>query len=157
MIHISSPIVLFLMGRSRTFLEIRIIFIWGGKKEGVRGVKKTKMRVIFAIPLIKQDANFISQTVGSDKLLITTIAIGIPKNLYAGNLEWFWAVLPGQKQLCVFLRYKYGFQIGNAIETINSIFTRKKQEMLWKKYSVLVLSQQREALSLSFPTSYACD
>ena len=35
-------------------------------------------------------------------------------------------VFPGQKQLCVFLRKKYGFQIGNSMEKINSVLTRKK-------------------------------
>ena len=41
-------------------------------------------------------------------------------------LKWLWAVLPGQKQLCVFLSNKYGYQIGNAMDKINSILTRKK-------------------------------
>ena len=42
--------------------------------------------------------------VSDDKLLTTTIAISIPKNLYAWTCKWFWAVLPGQKQLslCIF-------------------------------------------------------
>ena len=30
-------------------------------------------------------------------------------------LEWFWAVLPSQKQIWVFFRNKYGFQKGNAM------------------------------------------
>ena len=34
----------------------------------------------------------------------------MPKNLYAGIFKWFWAVLPGEKQLCIFLKNKYGFQ-----------------------------------------------
>ena len=44
------------------------------------------------------------------------------KNLYTGTFKWFLAVLSGQKQLCVFLRNKYGFQIGNA---------KKKQTLFW--------------------------
>ena len=41
--------------------------------------------------------------------------------------HWFWAVLPGQKHpsLCIFMN-KYGLQIGNAMEKINSVLTRKK-------------------------------
>ena len=35
------------------------------------------------------------------------------------TFKWFWAVLPGQKQLCVFLRNRYGFQIWNVMEKIN--------------------------------------
>ena len=53
----------------------------------------------------------------------------MPINLQARTFKSFWEVLPGQKQLCVFLRNKYGFQIGNTREKINSILTRKK---CWK-------------------------
>ena len=54
------------------------------------------------IPITKQDTNFISQTFGQ-KFLTTTIAIGMPKNLYARIFKWFWAVLPGQKQLSLYI------------------------------------------------------
>ena len=53
------------------------------------------------IPIIKQDTNFISQTFWSDKLLTTTITIGMPKNLCTRIFKWLRAVHPGQKQLCV--------------------------------------------------------
>ena len=45
------------------------------------------------------------------KLLTTTSEIGMPKHLHAGTFKWFWTVLSGQKQLCVFLRNKYGLQM----------------------------------------------
>ena len=54
--------------------------------------------------------------VSDDKLLTTSIAISMPKRLQVGIFKWFWAVLPGQKQLCAFFRNKYGFQIGSAME-----------------------------------------
>ena len=50
--------------------------------------------------------------------LTTTIAIGMPKNLHSETFKLFQAVLPGQKQLCVFFRNKYGYQIGNATKEI---------------------------------------
>ena len=66
----------------------------------------------------------------------------MPKNLNVGIFKWFQAVLPGQNSfVCVFLRNKYGFQTGNATEKI--IF-------------VLILSQQREALSPSFSLDTLC-
>ena len=53
----------------------------------------------------------------SDKLLTTTTVISMPKKLYARTFKWFQVVLPGQKSfVCVFLRNKYGSQIGNAME-----------------------------------------
>ena len=52
------------------------------------------------------------------------IVIGMPKNLPPGTFKWFQAVLPSQNQLClcVYLRNKYGYQIGSAMV---------KYEMLW--------------------------
>ena len=45
------------------------------------------MRVFFCkIPINKQDTNVISTNCSSDKLLTTTIVIGMPKNLNAGTL-----------------------------------------------------------------------
>ena len=41
------------------------------------------------ISIIKQELNFISQTFGQDKLLITTNAISMPKNLCAGTSSDF--------------------------------------------------------------------
>ena len=63
--HISSPIVLFSYGKVKEFLDIRINLIWGGQKEGVRGVwgEAQNEGYFCKIPFIKQDTNFISQTV----------------------------------------------------------------------------------------------
>ena len=57
MFHISSLIVLFVIGRSRTFWGIRIKFHLGRAKGRVKGgmVEKPKMRVIFAkFPLLSK-------------------------------------------------------------------------------------------------------
>ena len=36
----------------------------------------------------------------------------MPQTLHAGIFKWFWAVLPGQKQLCLYiLKNKYDIQI----------------------------------------------
>ena len=47
----------------------------------------------------------------------------MPKNLNAGTFKWFEVVLPDQKQLCVFLRNKYGFQIGNTMQKYEMLGT----------------------------------
>ena len=59
----------------------------------------------------------------SDKLLTTTIVISTSKKLNVQTYKWFWAVFPGQKQLCVFLWNKYGHQIGNAMEIYEMLGT----------------------------------
>ena len=86
MFHISSPIVLFSYGKVKDiFGRIRIKFHWGGQKERIRGGmgEKPKMSIIFAkFPLLSK-----IQTLSHKhlvKLLTITIAIGMPKNLYAG-------------------------------------------------------------------------
>ena len=64
------------------FGEININFIWGEQKEGERGDIKGEAQnegYFCKIPIIKQDTNFISQTVGRDKLLITTTTISMPQ------------------------------------------------------------------------------
>ena len=104
------------------FWGIRIKFHLGrkqGKGKREYGRRSPKLAVLFfffffcKIPIIKQVINFISQTV----------AIVMPKNLWAKTFKWFWAVLPGQKQLCVFLRNKYAFQIESySMEKIKSIW-----------------------------------
>ena len=70
------------------------------------------MRVIFAkFPLLSK-IQTLSHKLLSDKLLTTTIAIGMPKNLYAGfssDFEQFFLVK--NNFLCIFLKNKYGFQI----------------------------------------------
>ena len=108
----------FLWEGQACFFEQRPNFIWEGQKEGVRGSmgEKPKMRVTFAkIPLLSKIQIYLTNCC-SGNLLITTIAIGMPKNFNAGIFKWFWEVLPG-----VFLRNKYGFQIWNAMEK-NKLF-----------------------------------
>ena len=107
----------YLMGRSRIFLEVRIKFplrrTKGRGKRGYGGETQNEAYV-WKIPIIKQDTNYFTNQLF--RLLITTIAIGMTKILHAGIFKWFWAVPPGHKQLCVFLRNKYCYQIGNAIK-----------------------------------------
>ena len=45
------------------------------------------MRYFLQIPINKQDTNFISTNSSSDKFLITTIVIGMPKNLHVGTFS----------------------------------------------------------------------
>ena len=120
----------FLMGRSKVcFLGKDQISSWDVKRKGKEGgMGRSQNEGYFCkIPIIKQDTNFIYLTnFWLDKHLTTTIAIGMPKNLYTVIFKWFWSLLPGQKQLCVFLKNKFGFQIGNAMEKNKTILTRKK-------------------------------
>ena len=102
----------------------------GKRENGGRSPKWGGVFFFCKIPFIKQYTNFISHC-SSDKLLTTTIAIDMPENLCAKTLKWFWAVLPGQKQFCVFLRNKHGFQIGNAIEKMNYFDQDKMLKMAW--------------------------
>ena len=87
------------------FWWIRIKFHWGAKGRGNReyGGRSSKKGYFCNIPIFKQDTNFIS------KLLLRQTcnhhhwdqhAQKIP---HAGTFKWFSAVLPGQKQLCVFV------------------------------------------------------
>ena len=117
--HISPLIVLFSYGKVKDIWELMINFHLGkAKGRSKRGVwsERPKMRVIFAkFPLLRE-----IQTL-SHKLLVRQTSNhhhcdwSCPKNWYAVTFKWFWAVLPGQK-ICVFLRNKYDFQIGNAME-----------------------------------------
>ena len=105
----------FLIGRSWTF--------WGDKDQMSPGRAKgrgkwgygerIKIRCVFLQNSHYWDTN-------------TTIVISTPKNLHAETFKWFWTVLPGEKQLCVFLRNKYGYLIGNAMEKIGNV---KKQAL----------------------------
>ena len=58
--------VLFLMGRSRTFLDKDQISYGEGKRKGVRGYggEAQNEGYFCKIPIIQQDINFISKTVG---------------------------------------------------------------------------------------------
>ena len=93
------------MGRSRIFWGDKDQFHLGGQKKGVRGCmgEKPKMRVICAKILLLSKIQIYLTNCCSGNLLITTIAIGMPKNFNAGIFKWFWAVLPGKKTtLCIF-------------------------------------------------------
>ena len=60
--------------------------------------------------------------------------MGMPKNLNARIFKWFWAVLSGQKQLCIFLKNKYGFQIAcfkNIVESAH-MPEPKNKDILFK-------------------------
>ena len=72
-----------------------------GQKEGVRGGmgEKPKMRDIFANSHYSARLKLYLTNWSSDKLLLTTTAIGMPKNLYAETFKLFGVVLPSHKQL----------------------------------------------------------
>ena len=106
MFYISSPTVLFSYGKVRDIFWIRIKFHLGRTKgRGKRGYGEEAQNevLICKIPIIKKDTNFISQTFVQTNFPLPTIVIGMPNNLYSKTFKWFWAVLPGQKQLCIFL------------------------------------------------------
>ena len=114
MFHISIPIVLFLMGRSKTFLGIRIKFHLGKIKEGVRGSmgRSPKWGVFFAKFQLLSKIQTLSQKLFIRQTSNHHHCNQHAQNLHAGTFRWFWAVLPGHKQLCLcILRNKYGFQI----------------------------------------------
>ena len=75
--------VLSLMGRSRTFWDKDKISSREGKKEGVRGGfgEKPKMRVILQNSHYSARYKLYLTNCWSDKLLITTTVISMPKNL----------------------------------------------------------------------------
>ena len=79
----------FFMGRLRTFLDKDQISSGRVKGRGkkVYGGEAQNEGYFCKISIIQQDISFISQTTNTwpDKLLITTIAIAMPKNLYAGT------------------------------------------------------------------------
>ena len=87
--HISSLIVPFLMGKSRTFFGDRIKFHLGrtkgrGKRRGMRA--EALKEVFFAkFPLLSKIQTSSHKLLV--KLLITTIAIGMPINLHAETFK----------------------------------------------------------------------
>ena len=108
MFHISSLIVLFSYGKVKDiFLEIRIKFhprrTKGRDRGGMGGEAQNNVCVVFL-----SNAHYYTRynlyltNFWSHKLPTTTIATGMPKNQYLKIFKWFQAVLPGQKQLCVF-------------------------------------------------------
>ena len=153
MFLISSLVVLFLMGRSRTFLDKDQSSSGGGQKEWVRGgiEEKPKMRVIFAkFPLLSKVQNL------SHKLLVRHISNHQQCNWYAQNpkCENFQVILSSSSwsktTLCI-LSNKYGFKIGNAVEKNKLYFDQEEIGNAMEKInSVLIFSQQREALFIFF-------
>ena len=65
----------------------------------------------------------------------------MPKKPNAGIFKWFLAVLPDQKQLCIFLKKKYDFQIACFKKTVESAhmpeFKKSKDVLLKTKDSLL--------------------
>ena len=129
MFHISSPIGLFSYVKVKDAfcsVWIRIKFHLGKTKgRGKRGYGgEPKIRWGFLQNShYKVRYKLYLTNCWSDKLLTTTIVISTSKQLDVQTFKWFWAVLPGQKQLCVFLRNKYGHQIGNAMEIYEMLGT----------------------------------
>ena len=76
-------------GQGNFLFGIRIKFHWVGQKEGVTESmgEKPKMRVISAKFLLFRKIQTLSHNCWSDKLLITTNAIGMPKNLCSGTFK----------------------------------------------------------------------
>ena len=122
MSHISLPIVLFSYGKVKNIFWIRIKFHLGkAKVRGKMGVwAETQNEVGFfaKLPLLSK-----IQTL-SPKYLVRQTSNHHHCNWHTqkpmcrnfqviwGNSSW------SKKQLCVLLRNKYGFQIGNAMEKI---------------------------------------
>ena len=149
------------MGKSRTVSEIRIKFHLGRPKErGKRGVlgQKPKMRVNFTkFPLLIKiqtlsQKRFVRHSYNHDHCnWHSQKPKGKDFQVILSSSSW------SKAPLCIF-KEKYGFHIGNAMEKRNSILTRKRKEILWKKYCFDSVCQQRKALSnLSLSTPYAGD
>ena len=62
----------------------------------------------------------------SHKLLVRETCDQHGQILHAGIFKGFWAGLPDQKQLCVFSRNKYDFQIGYSMETNKLYFDQEE-------------------------------
>ena len=132
MFHISSPIGLF----SYVKVKDAFCFVWiwikhhleraKGRVNG--GMRKTPNQAFFLQNShYKVRYKLYLTNCWSDKLLTTTIVISTSKKLNVQTFKWFWAVLPGQKQLCFYIvKEKFGFQIEMLWTKINSILTREK-------------------------------
>ena len=101
-----------------------------GQKEEIRGGMEGEALnegYFCKIPIIKQDTNFISQTVGHTNFSSQPLQSACPKTCKQGfcsEFEQFFLVK--NNFVCVFLWDKYGFKIGKSMEKINSILTGKK-------------------------------
>ena len=119
---------------------LRITFHLGRAKEVVRGGmggESLNEGYFCKIPIIKQDTNFITQSLVR-QTSNTTIAITMPKNLYAGIFKWFWAVLPGQKQLSLYIfNEQYASKL-SALKIVESalnelkMYSCKLKMVYWK-------------------------
>ena len=92
----------FLIGRSMSFFWDKDKISSGeGKMKGKRkyGGRSPKWGLFLQSSHYSARYKLYLTNCWSDKLLMTTIVIGMPKNLYAETFKWFQAVLPGQKQL----------------------------------------------------------
>ena len=99
----------FLMWRSRmhfVFVWIRIKFHLGRAKGRVNGGMRETPNWVFFLQNSHYKVRYKLYLTNcwSDKLLTTTIVISTSKQLNVQTFKWFWAVLPGQKQLCVFFK-----------------------------------------------------
>ena len=122
MFHISSPIGLF----SYVKVKDAFCFVWiqdqtssgEGKRKSKWGYEgDPKSGFFLQNSHYKVRYKLYLTNCWSDKLLTTTIVISTSKKLNVQTFKWFWAVLPGQKQLCFcIVKEKYGFQIGNAMD-----------------------------------------
>ena len=84
-----GKICTFSYGKVKDIFGIRIKFHLGrGKGRGKReyGGEAQNEGYFCKIPIIKQDRNYLTNC-WSDKLLITTIVTGMPKNLIAGSFK----------------------------------------------------------------------
>ena len=87
------------------------------------------------IPIIKQDTNFILQTFWSDKLLSTTIAICMPKNLHDSDFQ---VILSSSswsrnKFVCIFLRKNMASKL-SALKIVESAHMPELEKKI-KTYS----------------------
>ena len=86
------------------FLDKDQISTGEGKRKGWEGVWGRSLKWGLFLQNFHYSARYklYLTNIWPDKLLITTIAIGMPKNLQAGTFKWLKAVLLGQKQLFKF-------------------------------------------------------
>ena len=142
MFHISSLIVLFLIIRSRTFLEIRIKFHLGrtkgrGKRWGMGREAQNEVGFFLQNSHYQARYKLYLMNCWSDTLLITTTVISMPQNLVvetSSDFEQFFLVK--NHFVCAFLRDKYGCQIGNVMEKINSVLILSLNRSLSPSFSL---------------------
>ena len=96
---------------------------------GVLGINMNMKRTRKPVGLWLSQKHGIHTDVSDDNLETTTTAIGMPQKIYmqglSSDFEQFFLVIKTTLFIC--FRNKYGFQIGNAVEKINSF---DQEEML---------------------------